>query len=970
MNPLKNLLRKFIADPSSGSIISQWLAPRIYTRQNLLDLFQGYVYGSITAITDMVCSAEFYVEQENRKTGESVVVPNHPFMKVFENPNPVDTTRTLLEGLFTDYKMYGEAFLVVTRGENTGLPMELDKVHPLNMQEVIDHSTGELKGWKYAAYNASDVPLSLDEVVQIKGYNPKNRYRGWGVLQAALNYVLTEKYGTQFTANFLENNAIPGGVFSIKKDMTADDFKKLEEKFRQKYQGTGNAGKILLIKNSEATFEKMGSSLADVGLKDLKVMTSETILNMFKVPKQELGIPDNINLATSQELARGFARRVEYDLDRFTDALDPLMAEYAKLVNRTRTNKIDYELCYESIVPEDTELKLKIVESGLKNGYLTINEARGMVPWGLPPIDNGDTVNLPSYLVGTGTSQPVGSPIQPKKKKPAVITVRHKKAKRKVKDAPVRKQVTLQQFNEYRREKWKAMKPYMERATTGLKEFYQSQYEALLNSGQYDLDLKREANRFKGVMRPILNELSGKQYEVATMLQTKMQKDMTTDEYIAQRLDKFAESSLGGISDRLKKLLKQASDENWSAEQTKDELKKLYADATDAKLLTIARTELNAVSNYSAELAYQDMGYTYKVWFANPDACPICEELDGKIISIEDSFIGLGEKIPTTNTTNDFVEVGAPPAHVNCVLPDTEVVSPDATKLMRAHYSGDIIEITLASGRRLSVTPNHMILTARGWIVAKSLTKGDDVISCTDEIVPAGVNPDDNDRPAIVEDIFDAASVCDGVSTVSVPASAEHLHGDAAAVNGNIDIIDSNGLLRDALDSMMTKEFAKSLLDRAGAYLTSLTGKSNLSTMLKTLSLASDGIVGERRLASLLTGGQLTDKESDSLSDPATYNARFKQALLDSPPVNADALGDTLLAFSRVVSTDNIVNIEVKPYHGQVYDVSSESKLYLANGIISSNCKCDEVPSMEPGSSPFEFPAFSDREDVAALANE
>lgn len=675
MNPLKGLIRKFIS-PASGSLISQWLSPRVYNRTDLLELFVGYVHAGITSITEMFSSAEFYIDQVDRRTGDSTDVPNHPFINLLSNPNATDSKFNFLEGIETDYKMFGEYFIVITRGENTSLPLELDRIHPINMNEQVDQETGELVGWKYRGYSGMEIPLQLDEVIHVKRYNPRNKYRGWGALQASLNYVLTEKYGTQFTASFLENNAIPGGVFTIKKDMTKEAFEKLEAHFRQKYQGTDNAGKVLLIKNSEADFKKLGSTLADVGLKDLKVITSETILNMFKVPKQELGIPDNINLATSRELARGFARRVQYDLTAFVDGLQPLMDEYSAMANKVRKNKIDYKLCYRTIVPDDMELKSKLIESGLKNGYLTVNEARELMPFPLDPIQGGDTAYILNNMV------PLGDPIRQKKPKPHKLVVKATKRKAKVKDRILTKEITYRQFNKYRREKWQAMKPFVEKTDKALSDFYQRQYETILRSGQYSLDLTQEAKRFKGTLSPILNELASVQYGVAQTLPNKAVKQPSNvSDYVDSRLDKFAESSLGGISDRLKKLLQQASEEKWSAEETASQLKKLYSDATDAKLLTIARTELNAISNYSASLAYKDMGYEYKVWFANPDACDFCAELDGKTVGGDDPFVGDGGTVSAggNDYSADFGDVGEPPLHPNCqcdLVPSAMPASP------------------------------------------------------------------------------------------------------------------------------------------------------------------------------------------------------------------------------------------------------------------------------------------------------
>lgn len=42
-------------------------------------------------------------------------------------------------------------------------------------------------------------------------------------------------------------------------------------------------------------------------------------------------------------------------------------------------------------------------------------------------------------------------------------------------------------------------------------------------------------------------------------------------------------------------------------------------------------------------------------------------------------------------------------------------------------YCGDLVVITLENGRELRLTPNHKLMTARGWVCACDVTEADDL---------------------------------------------------------------------------------------------------------------------------------------------------------------------------------------------------------------------------------------------------
>jgi intein/homing endonuclease len=319
----------------------------------------------------------------------------------------------------------------------------------------------------------------------------------------------------------------------------------------------------------------------------------------------------------------------------------------------------------------------------------------------------------------------------------------------------------------------------------------------------------------------------------------------------------------------------------------------------------------------------------------SPDACKTCraKTQNGQKIFTEAEFTkdGYGHR---------------PPFHPNCVLGDTVVDAPDASNLLRVKYSGKIIKISLADGRTLSVTQNHIILTDRGFARADLLSDGDYVISSTGIEGVISKQPNDDSSVSTISEIFDASIKSLGSSTDSVPPTPEHLHGDGRFCDSNIDIVSTDSLLGNTFKPRFYKHIKKYFLD--STHLSdSLNSGGNLSSMLITLSLAFDGIVSGSSISSILRFSSSTMNELKGLFNISRYNSRIDKASTYSNSTNSKPMSDTILALSSVIRLDKIVNIEVLDFNGYVYDISTVSSLYITNGIISSNCYCVAIPSVD-----------------------
>jgi SPP1 gp7 family putative phage head morphogenesis protein len=69
-----------------------------------------------------------------------------------------------------------------------------------------------------------------------------------------------------------------------------------------------------------------------------------------------------------------------------------------------------------------------------------------------------------------------------------------------------------------------------------------------------------------------------------------------------------------------------------------------------------------------------------------------------------------------------------PAWRIECLPGDTPVTGAVIRAAHRRWFEGTLIEVVTASGRKFSTTPNHPMLTRRGWVATGDLQEGDDLV--------------------------------------------------------------------------------------------------------------------------------------------------------------------------------------------------------------------------------------------------
>jgi SPP1 gp7 family putative phage head morphogenesis protein len=141
--------------------------------------------------------------------------------------------------------------------------------------------------------------------------------------------------------------------------------------------------------------------------------------------------------------------------------------------------------------------------------------------------------------------------------------------------------------------------------------------------------------------------------------------------FIAEHNYKFANSISKSSVETIRKSVQKAFEEGTSLKALKDELKDKFAGQISKNRATmIARTETIRAANEGARAVYKGAGVTKMTWIASSDACPYCQGLNGKTISVEENFLSKEDIYMPAGTKRaldlSYGDIPSPPVHPGC----------------------------------------------------------------------------------------------------------------------------------------------------------------------------------------------------------------------------------------------------------------------------------------------------------------
>lgn len=269
----------------------------------------------------------------------------------------------------------------------------------------------------------------------------------------------------------------------------------------------------------------------------------------------------------------------------------------------------------------------------------------------------------------------------------------------------------------------------------------------------------------------------------------------------------------------------------------------------------------------------------------------------------------------------------------NCFVGDT-FVSTDSNieRSYRHKYKGELVSIKTSCGVSFTCTPNHPILTPRGWIHANALNEGDNILITTvRELDSAGIDPNINHAPPRMKTIHQLLKMfpCERASGLSVD-----FHGDTAT--SNVEVVSKEGLLWNNGDSCISKPVDKFGFKNAGSL---ILGKCHLVPCFRGIYITALRFMGGGRKALSFFRRSLCHSNKHGFGTVARSNTCVSEYAINDLPTMTNIRSELIDGLAGKVFVDNVVAIDRKPsgLFCHVYNLQTENGYYFVGNSISQN---------------------------------
>lgn len=667
-------IKKYLFGDSGQSFVT-WLRSGLpyQSKSDLAKEYKGLVYNAVNTISNDIGRYQpiFYKKRED----EEVVVKQHPLLRLIEKPDQTMTQFELFKTASIDIEIYGEIFWYFGFGKLTKYPRTIKLLPPDRMTVSINQDTGEVAGYTMLDGKGNQVPFTIDEVYLTKTPNPMNPYRGLGTLEAALLYSKTEEEQSVFQYNFMKNQATPSGVLTFKENISEPAFKEIQKKWKERNSGSVNAGKTLFLRGGDAKFEKIGLSLADLDMGGLQKLTEDKVYRMFNVPRAILGETDSSGLGRSniETIEYIFAKKtIDPKMDLIDDSLTMILAKYYG--NRDK-DKIYTK--HVSQVPADKEAILK-EHTAAVGKWMTRNEIRK--ERGLDPVDGGDDLYVGFNEVPVRSQdqkeEAIKSVTFTKKTKPVEVVEKAEDTDTKEREDAYFKQIErieTKGYNKYNR-KFKSLLKEQRDTLIELisphvgKKFVQKTYDELMPKEEEEA--KRFAEAFILIMLATMQESGEVALAYLNAADLEFLVDQGTRNAIFESTERLIRSFTKETVDKLQKQLADGLANNESLKEITSRIESVYKEAAGYRAERIANTEVHKATNQAVADAYKQTGVKRVRWeVTEPDPCPYCLAMAGRVVTIGSAFVPKGGQIEAEDGSvlmNDYEDIKYADAHPNC----------------------------------------------------------------------------------------------------------------------------------------------------------------------------------------------------------------------------------------------------------------------------------------------------------------
>lgn len=272
---------------------------------------------------------------------------------------------------------------------------------------------------------------------------------------------------------------------------------------------------------------------------------------------------------------------------------------------------------------------------------------------------------------------------------------------------------------------------------------------------------------------------------------------------------------------------------------------------------------------------------------------------------------------------------------VNCLPGETRVASSALiTGVSRRWYEGDLLTIRTTQGHEFAGTPNHPVLTQRGWVGFGDLQVGDDVVSSRRRQEVGVADPHEDYIQPSIREIFDFAAMLSDAKRV--PGRQPQFHGDGS--DEAVDIVSTDGFLLDHMQATSTQPIGQHEFTSPELVTGALSIERQVMPMGIGARPSANRVVSSLHKHVALQQSHVLPADQHRVSASANGLSNTSEPALEGRGAGPYRARQGEGGLSCAVSPDRIIGISREPFSGHVYNLQTAVGHYMANGVVVHNC--------------------------------
>jgi HK97 family phage portal protein len=197
----------------------------------------------------------------------------------------------------------------------------------------------------------------------------------------------------EFASRYFSNGANTSGMIEFPGNLTQEQAKDLVDAFEAGHKGLKKAHRPGVLSGG-AKFVKTGSDGEQAQMLESRQFAVEEVARVFRVPPSMIGLntPGAMSYASVEHNAIQFTRY----------SLTPLIAAIEEAHNRLLPGEVFLRVNMDGLLRGDSATQAQVFSTALQAGYMSVNEARGLMD--MRPVEGGDAPRVPLANIAVGSA--------------------------------------------------------------------------------------------------------------------------------------------------------------------------------------------------------------------------------------------------------------------------------------------------------------------------------------------------------------------------------------------------------------------------------------------------------------------------------------------------------------------------------------------------------------------------------------